>query len=100
MRNSTTTPIIDLPTMVNTANDVVENSAVRLTTCLRGISRLREIITSESVQCTQMQEIFNAADEMELMIEKAISVIDEFYEPTVEALVRTSQFLETQFPNS
>lgn len=96
---STKTEIIDLPKMVNTATDAVELSAVRLMTCLRSINRLREIIMNESLQDPRMQEIFNATDEMELMIEKAKSVIGEFYDPAVEALVKTSQFLEAQFPN-
>lgn len=95
----TTTPVIDLPKMVKEAIDTVEFSSVRLTACLRGINRLRTVITDNSVECNSLQEIFDAADEMELMIEKAVSVIDEFYNPTLDALVKTNQFLEAQFSN-
>ncbi|QQT43346.1 hypothetical protein [Sphingobacterium multivorum] len=95
-----TTPVIDLPNMVEHATDAVELSAVRLTACLRGIERLRALISDKCLLDDEMQEVFNAASEMELMIEKARSVIDEFYEPSVSALVYTKRFLDAQFPNS
>ncbi|GEM_PF-2705390 len=100
LKHQTTPPVIDLPKMVENATDAVELSAVRLTACLRGIDRLRSLISDKCVLDDEMQEVFNAAGEMELMIEKARSIIDEFYQPSVHALVYTKRFLDAQFPNS
>lgn len=106
MSNKTqTTPenkIIDLPLELRNGIDAVELGSVRLTACLRSIDRLRELISNKSLfpeGDDNIQDIFNAADEMGLMIEKARSVIDEIYDPSIEAMVHASTFLEAQFSN-
>ena len=105
MRKLTTTPenkIIDLPLELRNGIDAVELGSVRLTACLRSIDRLRELISNKSLfpeGDENIQDIFNAADEMGLMIEKARSVIDEIYHPSIEAMVHATTFLEAQFSN-
>ncbi|MEI5984447.1 MULTISPECIES: hypothetical protein [Sphingobacterium] len=99
-----TTPanqIIDLPSLLEIATDSIELGSVRLTACLRSINRLRLMIEDKSLfpeGDDNVQEIFNAASEMELMLEKAESIMNEIYEPSLSALSKIRLFSESGLP--
>lgn len=89
--------------MVENATDALDLGTVRLTHCLRTIGRLNDLVSDKSFFSKDednLRDIANMSSEIGLILEKAISIIDEIYVPNSEALSNVKLFLETQFPNS
>lgn len=104
MRNKLkTTPVIDLPDLVEKASDSLDLGSVRLTHCLRSIGRLNDLVLEKSFFSNEqdyLRDIANISSEIGLMLEKATSIIDEIYIPNSEALSSVKLFLQTQLPIS